>query len=637
MTVTTGAGPHRRPAPGPTASVPAPPPPGPPHPADQPGPPGPEASESASRPAPQRLPAVRRGGAAVRAGQVVATQVAVAAMVAATDGGLPATLAAVAVAALLLPLAWVRLRGRWLFEWLTTGLGYATRRRALPPAADPAALLDLVAPGAVVRPAELAGTPAAVLDDAAGMVALLEVGDPAELLGDAPRALPVPASLLSAAAPDGPPVRLQLLLTGSPAPTVGAGGGAVATSYRQLTDGRLAGRERVVLAVRVLRVEGWTGEELRRALSGTVRRIVRRIRPVTARPLGEHATLRVLAELAHHDDRPARESWQAVRAGGLLQTSFRLRRWPEARTDAGRRLVARLLALPATATTVSLGAGPWAGAGPAAAPTELVVRLAAGTAAELSVAAQALRRLVGEAGGEVHRLDGAQLDGLAGTLPLATAGAAGPGPAPEGLELPLGEAGLMVGTNRHGGAVTVRLFRPESTRVMLIGGLRAAQLLAMRAMAVGARVVVQTARPRGWEPFVRGVGIPGAGILVLPPGRPTDEPASPLRPLLVVVDAGPTPADTEPGSPWRTTLLVRDELTPADADALGRADLALLQPLDPTEAAVAGAALGLGGSAEWLTRIRDDMVAVVNRRALRWALLTPTPIESQLVGRPSRR
>ncbi|MFG3709419.1 type VII secretion protein EccE [Micromonospora sp. NPDC049460] len=630
VTVTTSTGPAR-PAAQPATAVPEPVPPTPAGPA--PGASGPRAVLP-----PQWIPAARRRTIGVRAGQVVAAQVAVAALVAAAGRGVLAALAAVALAATLLPLAWVRLRGRWLFEWLATGLGYATRRRALPPAAGPAALLDLVDPGAVVRPVELAGTPAAVLDDAAGMVALVEVGDPADLLGDGPRALPLPASLLSAAAPDGPPVRLQLLLTGAPAPTVGAGRGTVATSYRQLTDGRLAGLEQAVLAVRVLRAEGWTGEELRQALSGTVRRIVRRLGAVTARPLGEHATLRVLAESAHHDDHPARESWQAVRAGDLLQTTFRLRRWPDARTDAGRRLVPRLLALPATATTVSLCAGPQAGADPASAPTEVAVRLAAATPAELSVAAQALRRLVTEAGGEAHRLDGAQLDGLATTLPLAAAGAPGPGPAPDALELTVGEAGLMVGTNRHGGAVTVRLFRPESTRVMLVGGIGAAQLVALRAMALGARVVVQTARPRSWEPFVRGVGTPGAMIPLVPPGRPVGGgPGSPLCPLLVVVDAGPTPADPEPGPAWRATLLVRDELTPADADALGRADLAVLQPLDPAEAALAGAALGLGGSAEWLTRIRDDMVAVVNRRALRWALLSPTPIESQLIGRPSRR
>ena len=55
--------------------------------------------------------------------------------------------------------------------------------------------------------------------------------------------------------------------------------------------------------------------------------------------------------------------------------------------------------------------------------------------------------------------------------------------------------------------------------------------------------------------------------------------------------------------------MIRDELTMADVDAVSRADLVVLQPLRPDEAALAGTALGLGDSAEWLTRIRDDMVA----------------------------
>lgn len=212
------------------------------------------------------------------------------------------------------------------------------------------------------------------------------------------------------------------------------------------------------------------------------------------------------------------------------------------------------------------------------------------------------------------------------------------GAALDALELSLGEAGLMVGANRHGGAVTVRLFRPEPTRLLLVGGVRAGQLVVLRALALGARVVVQTTRPRAWEPFVRGVGAPGGAVPVIPPGRPVGgAPGSPLQPLLLVVDAGAAPEEADPGAAWQSTMVVRDALTPADVPALARADLAILQPLDPAEAALAGTALGLGGSADWLTRIRDDMVAVVNRRALRWALLSPTPIESQLVGRPVRR
>ena len=101
--------------------------------------------------------------------------------------------------------------------------------------------------------------------------------------------------------------------------------------------------------------------------------------------------------------------------------------------------------------------------------------------------------------------------------------------------------------------------------------------------------------------------------------------------ILVVVDGAPgvPPHD----GPWQTTLLVRDEITTADADALARADLVLLQPLGPEAATLAGGALGLGGSAGWLSRIRPGMLAVVQpRRSLRWALLSPTPIERQLVG-----
>ncbi|KXK62613.1 type VII secretion protein EccE [Micromonospora rosaria] len=589
----------------------------------------------------QWMPGGHRPDARIRAGQLVAVQVALAVPVAALGRGTGPVLAALAGAGLLVAGAWIRLRGRWLFEWLVVGLGYVTRRRALPATAGPAELLDLVSPGARLRSVELGGGPAAVVDDATGLSVLLDLGDPGDLLGGGRQRLPAPVSLLPPATADSPPVRIQLLLSGVAAPTATAGGATAATSYRQLTDGRLPAQGRAVLAVRVLRADGWSDEDLRRALAGVLRRIVRRLGPVPARPLGEHAALRVLAECAHLDDgQPTQETWQAVRTGPLVQATFRLRRWPDLRADGGRRLVSRMLALPAAATTVTLSAGPRA----ATARTQLTVRVAGWTTAELETAGAALRRLVTMLGGEVRRLDGEHLTGLAGTLPIAVSGfgpptgGPGTGEPEQELELTLDDAGLMMGANRHGGALTVRVFRPEPTRIVLVGGVRAAQLMALRAMALGARVVVQTSRPRAWESFVRGVGSPGGTIPVLPPGRaPGGPPGSPLRPLLLVVDAGPVPADAGPGPAWQTSLVVRDELTVADVDPLGRADLAVLQPLDAGEAALAGTALGLGGSAGWLTRIREDMVAVVNRRALRWALLSPTPIESQVVGRPARR
>ncbi|SCG59420.1 type VII secretion protein EccE [Micromonospora humi] len=590
-----------------------------------------------STPAPLPTPQWRRRSTVrLRAGQVVTTQVAAAVLVAALGRGVVPTAVALLTATLLLPAAWVRFRGRWWYEWLTVAGAYLSRRRALPAAADPAALLELVGPGTVLHAAELAGGPAAVLHDAAGLTALLELGDPDDLLGDHPLALPAPLDLLPPATPESPPVRLQLLFSASPAPAPAVAAGPAGTSYRQLTDGRLAGRARVVLAVRVMRADGWPDGELLRALSGTVRRMVRRLGPLTGRPLGVPAALRVIAELAHHDaGAPAREAWSLLTVGGLAQATWRLRRWPDPRGEAVRSLVPRLLAVPATATTVALCVGPRADSAPT--PAELTVRVAAGSATELVVAERALGRVATDAGGELRRLDGEQLTGLAATLPLAVTGAGAPpaGSPPAAPDLPVGGSGVMVGANRRGGPLTVRLFRPATTRVLLVGGIPAAQLVVLRALALGARVAVRTARPRAWEAFVRGVGAP---VPLLPPGRPVGgPPGSPLRPLLLVVDAGPVPPEAGPAAAWQSVLVVRDELTPADAPALARADLAVLQPLDPAEAALAGTALGLGASADWLTRIRDDMVAVVNRRALRWALLSPTPVESQLVGRPTRR
>ena len=134
--------------------------------------------------------------------------------------------------------------------------------------------------------------------DGQGLTAVLELGDPAGLLAE-DRPLPSPAGLLPPAGAEHPPCRIQLLLTGAPAPRTGRRG-TPANSYRQLTEGRLLGHSRALLAVRVLRAEGWSDEDLRRAFRPGAQ-VARRLGDVPARPLGEAAALRVIAELAHDD------------------------------------------------------------------------------------------------------------------------------------------------------------------------------------------------------------------------------------------------------------------------------------------------------------------------------------------------
>lgn len=657
----------------------------------------PELSGPARRPARTRVRPVGRGRLfGVRAGQLVSTQVAAVMLVAAAVRG-PITLAAASfLAVVLLALTWLRLRGRWAFEWFGTAMVFGRRRHVADEGRD---LLGFVAPGARVEQVDLAGDPAAVIIDGQGLTAVLELGDPTGLLAEDLYTLPSPAALLPPLGSEHPPCRIQLLLTGVPAPAVRAGNGTPANSYRQLTEGRLLGHGRALLAVRVLQSEGWSTDDLRRSLSGLVRKIPRRLGGVPARPLGEAAALRVIAELAHDDGAgPMQETWPGLHLGGLAQATFRLDRWPDMRVETARRLVGRILALPSAATTVAVTAGPHrsqataadlgtqnrsgpgtqnragrgaqvrtapgarerAGtgaeqgsatgprdSGPPPVAVDVDVRLAAPDLAALGDASQALRKLLATERAHARRLDGEHLDGLRATLPLGGGPERDvPGRAPagllpaevvDGLQLSVGVAGLMLGHNRAGEPVVARLFRPEQTRALLIGGVRCAQLLALRAMALGARVVVQTARPQVWEPFTRGAAVPGESIAVVPPGRAVEIPAgSALHPLLVVVDVGPVGADPRPGAGWQATLVVRDDFSPADVDVASRADLLVLQPLRPDEATLVGAAVGLGEAAQWLTRIRPDMVGLVNRRAVRWAALAQTPIEAQLIGPPNR-
>ncbi|MEU4238889.1 type VII secretion protein EccE [Actinoplanes sp. NPDC026619] len=589
-----------------------------------------------------------RGGRllGVRATQLVGTQVALVALLIGAING-PVALAAGAVLALaILALTWLRMRGRWVFQWIGVAIRFGSRRHTAPADPAPAALLEFVAPGSRVEQVEMAGDPAAVIVNGLGLTAVLELGDPAGLLAEEAAELPSPASLLPAAGADHPPVVIQLLLAGTPAPSLRAGSGTPANSYRQLTEGRLLGHSRALLAVRVLRAEGWADEELLRALSGLVRKLTRRLSAMPARPLGEAAALRVLTELAHDEGAgPAQETWPGLRVGGLAQTTFRLVRWPDMRVETSRRLVTRMLTLPAAATTVSLTAGPRPAAGPT--PVDLTVRLAAPEPTSLGIAGQALRKVVAAEHAHVRRLDGEHLAGLAATLPLGSGeptivpglppDGVYPAEKTDGLNLPVGTSGLMLGRNRHGNPVVVRLFRPEQTRALLIGGVRCAQLVALRAMALGARVVVQTARPQAWEPFVRGAAVPGEAIAVVPPGRPIEvAPGSALHPLLVVVDVGPVGADPRPGAGWQASLVVRDEFSAADVDVASRADVLFVQPLRPEESTLLAGTLGLGEVGQWLTRIRPDMVGVVNRRAVRWAALAQTPIEGQLIGPVTR-
>lgn len=594
-----------------------------------------------SQPVITERPPRRRNPNRVHSGQIVATELAAALLLLGALWGVVATVALAVVAAGLILLAWTRLRGRWLFQWVRVWLSYRTHRRTLPPGSDALALLQFVRPGATIDTIELDGVPGAVIADEEGLTAMLEVGDDTLLPGGLGQ-MPSPAALLPPPAPNTPRFRVQLVYTGVPA----GGPAAVAAAYRQLTEGRLAASERAILAVHVPAAEGWEESDLRRALSGAIRKVRRKLDKVQSRILDEDAAVRALQEFAGHDGaHPVREVWSGVSAGGLAQATFRVRRWPDLRTDTGRDLLAKLLGVPARAVSVGLTVGPWEGSDAAELRTDLVVRLTAADGAGLSTAVTALQRVLSGDKATAARLDGEHLDGLTCTLPLGGSapaemptetehGVTRPAAPVAALRVPLGAAGLMIGPNRRREPVTVRIFRPAPTRAMLVGGVQSAQLLTLRALALGARVVVQTGRAPSWEKFFRNLGGPNDSLAIVAPGQPLAvPPATQLRPLMMIVDVGPVGADRSPGYPWQTTLVLREELSPVDIDALGHADLALLQPTTADAAALAVSVLGLSDSQrEALSRPVPGLIGVVHRRSVRWASLGTAPLEQQLLS-----
>ncbi|MEV6523338.1 type VII secretion protein EccE [Longispora sp. NPDC051575] len=416
------------------------------------GPPG----AAAVAPRPPRTPGMIFGVPAVH---LLAWQLAAAAVLAAVASRNLVLIAVAGTAAVLtLLLTVVRVQRRWLYRWLGTWLRYVLRDRVAQPApyVDPrAALLEHLSPATLVTSVEIDGQGVGIIEHAAGVTALLELGPiDAGLVAESPVKLPSPAALLPPTDPNAPPLTLQLLIQAAPAPALTVGNSPVANSYRQLTEGRIPAVRRAWLAIRLGR-EGATHSDadLRQALGSAARRLVRRLRQddVLARALDRDEALTAVGVLAHlpATNAPVRgsatvgsvgvasvgaaspgpigqETWNAWWSGETAQTTIKLRRWADPRTDGGSRLLSVALASPGLATTVSLAARRVdvrpadlpAGSDAELVAVELGVRLAAPSTALLDAGSTALAANLRAIGATVDRLGGEQAAGLAATLPL---------------------------------------------------------------------------------------------------------------------------------------------------------------------------------------------------------------------------
>jgi hypothetical protein len=211
-----------------------------------------------------------------------------------------------------------------------------------------------------------------------------------------------------------------------------------------------------------------------------------------------------------------------------------------------------------------------------------------------------------------------------------------PGTVPD-LALSAGGGGLVVGRDRWDVAMVLRPMRPEPTNVVMVGGLACAHLLVLRLVAVGARVAVQTVRQGDWQVFVQRSGIGPNYLIFMPPGVRRPPTATARRPEVIVVDVGPvTWTNVSPAGSWQTTMVVRHELAQPDTDLLGSADLVLMQQLTEPEATIAAAAVGMPNVEQWLPRISPTMISTVSQGRVQWATLSPSDLETRVLGPVAR-
>ncbi|NIJ14190.1 hypothetical protein FHU38_004534 [Saccharomonospora amisosensis] len=203
--------------------------------------------------------------------------------------------------------------------------------------------------------------------------------------------------------------------------------------------------------------------------------------------------------------------------------------------------------------------------------------------------------------------------------------------------------GIVLGSGLQGEPLTISALRSTPTRIVLVGGLYLARQVALRAMAVGAWVVVATGRPTAWHVLSQAAGTQRNGqpsplvqIRRLSPvelPRPSED-----APLLVVHDGGPTPQDLfPPRSPWQTTVYVLPYLHPQAGALANAADLVLMQRLPAGQAELAARIWRLPFQMKGqLTMLKDDQVVALGRNLWRPLRLVTTSKEQQILG-PVRR
>ncbi|WP_327004213.1 hypothetical protein OHA72_55755 [Dactylosporangium sp. NBC_01737] len=202
-----------------------------------------------------------------------------------------------------------------------------------------------------------------------------------------------------------------------------------------------------------------------------------------------------------------------------------------------------------------------------------------------------------------------------------------------GLALGTEPGGVLLGFDQHQNPVTLQLFRAQPTRVLLIDRGWVERLLMLRALALGARVVVHTPDEPLWSGF--GESVTGRPDLfhAAPPYQKVELPGTVAAPVLFVAERHPLSLPDL--GPWQALLTVAGWFGEYVAQSLFEADVVILRRLTERQLAAAATLMRLDAmQAATLQATPPDGLVVYQAGTWRYLRLATTQIETQLFGGP---
>jgi type VII secretion protein EccE len=508
----------------------------------------------------------------------------------------------VAVAALGLLLTVPRWRDRWAYEWLLTRWRFRRMRRAGRAAATASVLS--------VRPVPLrGGAEAGIVQDDAGFAVVVAI-DPGRPGQSARQPVPVLTAETLAGLLDlrDDVISAVQLVVNDDLP--GGGGSRTAAVYRELGYQRVP-RSRSTWIV--LRHEPRSPEHapgsaangpelyasLTRTLAGCGQRAADLLSDLglSGRLLNAEAARGTLdswapssgkpasGNTADPDERPQR--WQSWEDGTNSHVTFWLRTWPSGGlAQLHQALSATPVLSSVSAVTVTRHRGRVA--------LTATVRVTFQRDADLAEVKSAIAAAALSCGARLVAMDGDHLAGAAATLPTGRA----PGTAgrwvrshysPPDMPLSVGTGGLALGPGPDGELVVLPFFRSQGTRAAAIGDPELPRMLALRALASGARVQIVTSRPAGWAKLQTAMHLTEEQMPIVRSGAQPPRDGNRMSPWMVIDD---TDSPSVRSGPWQAAVAVYRDIRASSA-SLSSLDAVVLRGITVAQAAALTDAMSL--------------------------------------------